>query len=188
MKRVALRGHLVRPYRRVRFYGFGKGSIVHRPEWIYGPQQIEIGEGTVILGHAWMAVERSAWDLPKPVLKLGDGVWARPNCTISAAESVVIEDEVLLGAYASVIDSDHKPGGDRNVLWNPIETSPVRIGRGTWIGDRVAVLRGSDIGRRCIIGANSVVKGAIPDDSVAVGAPARVVGSTDSELALGQLT
>jgi acetyltransferase-like isoleucine patch superfamily enzyme len=45
----------------------------------------------------------------------------------------------------------------------------------------VAVLRGADIGRRCIIGANSVVRGHIPDNSIAVGAPARVVGSTEPE-------
>ena len=40
------------------------------------------------------------------------------------------------------------------------------------------MLRGADIGRCCIIGANSVVRGEIPDYSIAVGAPARVVGST----------
>ena len=37
------------------------------------------------------------------------------------------------------------------------------------------------IGERCIIGANSVVRGRIPDNSIAVGAPARVVGTTEPE-------
>jgi acetyltransferase-like isoleucine patch superfamily enzyme len=64
-------------------------------------------------------------------------------------------------------------------MHNPLETSPIRIGRGTWIAERVAVLRGADIGRCCIIGANSVVKGTIPDYSIAVGSPARVVGRVD---------
>ena len=41
------------------------------------------------------------------------------------------------------------------------------------------MLRGADIGRCCIIGANSVVKGTIPDYSIAVGAPARVVGEVE---------
>jgi acetyltransferase-like isoleucine patch superfamily enzyme len=59
-----------------------------------------------------------------------------------------------------------------------LETSPVRIGEGTWIGDRVAVLRGANIGKQCVIGTNSVVRGTIPDYSIAVGAPAKVVGST----------
>ena len=61
-------------------------------------------------------------------------------------------------------------------MHNPVETAPVRIGRGTWLAERVAVLRGANIGRCCIVGANSVVRGEIPDYSIAVGAPAKVVG------------
>jgi acetyltransferase-like isoleucine patch superfamily enzyme len=182
MKRVALRARFVRPYRRARFHAFGHRSILHRPEWVYGPHQIAIGEGVVILSHAWLAVERSAWDRSAPVLRLGDDVWIRPFCTISAAESILIEDHVVISAFTTIIDSDHTFGADSgNVLWNPLETAPVRIGSGTWIGERVAVLRGSNIGRSCVIGTNSVVRGEIPDHSVAVGAPARVVGSTAEE-------
>jgi acetyltransferase-like isoleucine patch superfamily enzyme len=68
-------------------------------------------------------------------------------------------------------------------MHNPLVSTPVRIGEGTWIGERVAVLRGADIGRCCMIGANSVVRGEIPDYSIAVGAPARVVGSTRDQFA-----
>jgi acetyltransferase-like isoleucine patch superfamily enzyme len=184
MKRVVLRARIARPYRRLRFHAFGRRSILHRPEWVYGPQQIAIGDGVVILSHSWLAVERDAWDRPAPVLRLGDDVWIRPFCTISAAESVLIEDHVVISAFTTVVDSDHtRGGGSENVLWNPLATSPIRIGSGTWIGERVAVLRGSNIGRSCVIGANSVVRGEIPDHSVAVGAPARVVGSTSERLA-----
>ena len=182
MRRVAIRARLTRPYRRLRFHSFGKGSVLHRPEWVYGPRHIAIGDGVVILSHAWLAVERPAWHLPAPVLRLGNDVWIRPFCTISAAESVLIEDHVVISAFTTVIDSDHTQGESVNVLWNPLETSPVRIGRGTWIGERVAVLRGANIGRSCVIGANSVVRGEIPDYSVAVGAPARVVGSTAEQV------
>jgi acetyltransferase-like isoleucine patch superfamily enzyme len=179
MKRVALRGRLMHPYRRLRFHSFGRRSIVHCPEWIYGPHQMAFGDGVLILGHAWLAVEENAWDLPGPVMRLGDNVGVRPFCTISAAESIVIEDNVVLSAFTTVIDSDHTWRGEgESVLQNPLQTSPVRIGQGTWIGERVAVLRGSNIGRSCVIGANSVVNGEIPDYSIAVGAPARVVGST----------
>ena len=81
-----------------------------------------------------------------------------------------------------MIDSDHTfVKGEPSIMRGPLATSPVRIGRGTWIGERVAILRGSDIGERCIIGANSVVRGRIPDHSIAVGAPARVVGTTEPE-------
>ena len=79
----------------------------------------------------------------------------------------------------TIVDSDHTwDAGAPSVLWNPRRAEPIRIGRGTWIGERVAVLRGASIGRFCFVGANSVVRGQLPDYSAAAGVPAKVVGST----------
>jgi len=180
MVRVALRGRFMHPYWRWRFRSFGARSIIHRPNWVYGPGEIEIGDSVVMLHGLWLSAERPTWGREEPAIQIGNGVGIRPYCTISATESVVIEDDVVLSAFTTVIDSDHTWDADAtNVLYNPAVTSPVRIGSGTWVGERVAVLRGADVGRHCIIGANSVVRGTIPDHSVAVGAPARVVGSTE---------
>jgi len=145
--------------------------------WVFGGHQIAIGAHTLVLHKAWLSVETPAWDLPAPVLRIGDRVGIRPFCTVSASESIVIEDDVIIAAYSSVIDSDHTfAEGRPNVMHNPVETAPIRIGRGAWLAERVAVLRGANIGRCCIVGANSVVRGEIPDYSIAVGAPAKVVG------------
>lgn len=182
IKRVALRARFTRPWWRRRFHEFGEGSILHRPDWVFGPHLMTVGRGTMIFHGAWLSVEREAWEAGEPVLRIGSGVGIRPYCTISAAESVVIEDFVVLSAFSTVVDSDHTfVRGEPSVLKGPLVTAPIRIGRGTWIGERVAILRGSDIGSRCVIGANSVVRGRIPDNSIAVGAPARVVGSTEPE-------
>lgn len=179
MHRVALRGRVVRPYWRRRFRSFGPNSVLYRPDWVYGPGQIEIGDSVVMLHGLWLSAERPTWGREEPAIRIGDGVGIRPYCTISATESVIIEDDVVLSSFTTVIDSDHTlDGGHTNVLFNAAVTTPVRIGAGSWVGERVAVLRGADIGRGCVIGANSVVRGAIPDGSVAVGAPARVVGTT----------
>jgi lipopolysaccharide O-acetyltransferase len=180
MRRVVLRSRLTAPWWRRRFHHFGEGAILHRPTWVYGPQQISIGAHSLVLQGTWLSVESQAWDKAAPVLSIGKRVGIRPYCMISAAESIVIEDDVIIAAFSSVIDSDHTYAlGRPNVMHNPLETAPIRIGRGTWIAERVAVLRGADIGRCCIIGANSVVKGKIPDYSIAVGAPARVVGKVE---------
>jgi lipopolysaccharide O-acetyltransferase len=180
MLRVALRARITRPWWQRRFHEFGRKSILHRPDWVYGPHQIAIGDHVLILKSVWLSVERVAWDYPAPVVRIGSGTAIRPYCTISAAESITIEENVVLSAFSTVIDSDHVHAGPGvNVVYNrQLETSPVRIGRGTWIGERVAILRGASVGRYCTIGANSVVRGEIPDYSVAVGAPARVVGTT----------
>jgi lipopolysaccharide O-acetyltransferase len=187
MKRVALRARLQRPYRRRQFHSFGEGSILDRPDWVYGPSRIAIGRGVLIMRSVWLAVERVAWRLQPPVISIGDRVAIRPYCTISASESIRLGDDVVIAGFTSIIDSDHTwRAGRPNVLYNPVDAAPVSIGEGTWVGERVAVLRGSTIGRFCIIGANSVVRGDIPDFSIAVGAPARVVGvTTDAKAAFG---
>ena len=180
MRRAALRARLTRPYWTRRFHSFGENTIVHRPGGVFGAHQIAIGDNTLILGGCYLSVETPAWERLAPVLDIGARVGIRPYCMISASESIVIEDDVIIGAFSSVIDSDHTfAEGRPNVMHNPVATSPIRIGRGTWLAERVAVLRGTTIGRCCIVGANSVVRDDLPDYSIAAGAPARVVGRVE---------
>jgi acetyltransferase-like isoleucine patch superfamily enzyme len=61
-------------------------------------------------------------------------------------------------------------------------TAPISIGDDVFIGFRTIILPGVKIGNRCIIGAGSVVNKNIPDNSVAVGNPCRVVKATDETL------
>lgn len=197
MWRVAVRAKVVHPYWRRRFHSFGAGSIFHDPVWLYGAHKIAIGEGTII-GMGMLSVEFPAWRRPGPAISIGNRVGIRQFSTITAAESVVIEDDVGIGAHSFVSDLEHLPLAQDHAArervsvpssrppLNPamggeLKTVPTRIGRGTLVFERVAVLSGSTIGKYCVIGTNSVVRGDIPDYSVAVGAPARVVGSTRDE-------
>lgn len=168
----------MRPYWRWRFAAFGAGSLMIRPAWLERAELMEIGERVWIGPRVSLEVGGQAAKENRTAISLGDGVILRHNVTISAHESIVIEDDVLIAAWTSIYDLDHTLGPRGNAVWYPHRVAPVRIGRGTWLGERVAVLRGADIGRHCIIGANAVVKGEIPDYSVAAGVPARVVGST----------
>jgi acetyltransferase-like isoleucine patch superfamily enzyme len=51
----------------------------------------------------------------------------------------------------------------------------VSIGAGSWLGHGTIVLPGSTIGRHVVVGAGAVVTGDLPDFTVAVGNPARVI-------------
>lgn len=55
--------------------------------------------------------------------------------------------------------------------------NPISVGDDSFIGARASILGGT-IGKNCIIGACAVVKGNIPDNSIAVGNPARIIGDT----------
>lgn len=51
------------------------------------------------------------------------------------------------------------------------------INDNVFIGANSTILPGTIIGKNCIIGAGSVIKGNIPDGSIVVGNPARVVSN-----------
>ena len=78
--------------------------------------------------------------------------------------------------HGSDHDSPLTPPDDR-----PLTSCPVAIGDRVWIGEGVCVLPGAKIGDGCIIGAHAVVKGEIPANSIAVGAPARVIKTYNFE-------
>lgn len=61
-------------------------------------------------------------------------------------------------------------------------TKPISIGNDVFIGYRTIILPGVKIGNRCVIGAGSIVNRDIPDNSVAVGNPCKVVKSSDELL------
>jgi acetyltransferase-like isoleucine patch superfamily enzyme len=55
----------------------------------------------------------------------------------------------------------------------------VKIGNNVWMGENVTILKGVTIGDNVIIGIGSIVTKDIPSNSIAVGVPAKVIGSYD---------
>lgn len=61
-------------------------------------------------------------------------------------------------------------------------TKPITVGNDVYIGNNVIILPGVTIGNNVVIGAGAVVSKDIPDNSVAVGVPARVIKTADEYL------
>jgi len=55
----------------------------------------------------------------------------------------------------------------------PGQYTKITVGEDTWIGNGAIIA--ANIGKKCVIGAGSVVVKAIPDLAVAAGNPARVI-------------
>jgi acetyltransferase-like isoleucine patch superfamily enzyme len=174
MKRVRLLGRLRSPLWRARFQSFGPGSVVHRPVWISGAGGIAIGRDCILLRPRLIASHPTG---DGAALRIGDRVMMRPSASIIAGKSVTIEADVSIASLSTVSDTAHDVAAGAGAATDG-SPAPVRIGRGTSIAQRVAVLAGSNVGRYCYLEANSVVSGEIPDYSIATGVPARVVGST----------
>ncbi len=58
-------------------------------------------------------------------------------------------------------------------------TKPIIVGNDVYIGNNVIILPGVTVGNNVIIGAGAVVSKDIPDNSVAIGVPARVIKTAD---------
>jgi acetyltransferase-like isoleucine patch superfamily enzyme len=102
---------------------------------------------------------------------MGPGSFLNDGVNICAARSIRIGAHAKIGDMTYIYDTDfHQLSPD-----NPIRVMPVSIGDNVWIGAMSMILPGAVIGDHSVIGAGSIVTGAIPARSLAVGAPARVV-------------
>jgi acetyltransferase-like isoleucine patch superfamily enzyme len=109
-------------------------------------------------------------------LTIGSDVRITHYTMIGAEASISIADRAQVGEHCSIRDHDHDVSAS-SMHGAAVVCSPVSIGADSWIGRGVAILRGSRVGAGAIIGANAVVRSEIPNDSIAVGVPARVIRS-----------
>jgi acetyltransferase-like isoleucine patch superfamily enzyme len=110
-----------------------------------------------------------------PTAWVGRSVYVGVYCCLG---DVTLEDDVLVGSHVSITNGAAQHGTER--LDIPVREQPgswprVTIGTDSWIGDRAVVM--ADVGKHCVVGAGSVVTKPIPDYAIAVGVPARVIGS-----------
>lgn len=112
---------------------------------------------------------------------IGDGVGVS-GCSISAAQSIHIGNNVLIGSGAIISDSDAHPIDPQERLrGGGGKSCPICIGDNVFIGARAIILKGVTIGEGSVIGAGAVVAKDIPPFSIAVGNPAKVIGDSRKE-------
>jgi acetyltransferase-like isoleucine patch superfamily enzyme len=133
------------------------------------------GYGRVILGR-WVHVgDDTRLRAHEGTLRVGDKVVFGRNVTVTTYLDVEIGARTLVADAVYITDFDHRFDDlDVPIKDQGIAKTPVRIGPDCWLGVRVSVLRGTVIGRGCVLAAHAVVRGEIPDYSVASGVPARV--------------
>ena len=90
---------------------------------------------------------------------------------------VVISRETLLLNHDYSIACGFRSIGE-NIEHETFWLKEIRIGNNTFVGANVSILPGTVIGKNCIIGTGAVIKGNIPDNSIVVGNPAKIVGQT----------
>lgn len=127
-------------------------------------------------------IDKYAGEEFTPYLEIGNGVVINRNCHIGCINKIVIGDNVLLGSGILITDHSHgflndKKMDESYIHRKLLSKGPIYIGDNSWIGENACIMPNVSIGKGCIIGANSVVTHNIPDHSVAVGAPAKIIKS-----------
>ena len=108
---------------------------------------------------------------------LGDHVSIGDNVVFYAREQIRVGQDSMIASFSFVTDADHGIEDLVPMRKQPFKAVPAHIGRDVWIGTGCTILKGAVIGEGSVIGANSVVTSEIPPRSVAVGTPARIVGT-----------
>lgn len=157
------------------FAAFGRRSVIQLPVRLSGERQIAIGDDVFVGGGSWLQVLDSC-DTPRAI-EVGSGTSIAGACVISAAQEIRLGANVLLARNVYIADHMHAFEDPESAVLDQGVTriEPIEIGDGAWLGQNVVVSPGVRIGRGAVVGANSVVRDDVPDFSVAVGAPARVV-------------
>lgn len=157
-------------------------GMIKKPLMMYGYYDNRIKK--ILKG---VRISSSAIITKKSNLKLGDNVWVNHYARIDASGGVTIGEGCQIG-YSSMIlsHSSHNAirlNGENYIHMDINERvgyihKPVVVGDYTFIGGGACIMPGVTIGKGCVVGVNSVVTKDIPDYSIVVGIPARIIGST----------
>lgn len=114
-------------------------------------------------------------------IHIGSNFTGNFNLTILDIREVRIGDNVMIGPNTLITTVNHplKPMGRREHLGI---AKPVKIGSDVWIGGNVTILPGVTIGNNVVVGAGAIVTKDIPDNSLALGVPAKVVRQIENDI------
>lgn len=158
--------------------GFVSKNVIIEAPFDYGdyPHRIKIDDNTTILKNARINIYNPICS-DEFLVEIGKGCYIGSSCSILARNKIVIEDNVLLAGNILISSENHgiNPELVLPYMEQQLSGSDVLIGNGSWLGQNVIVLPGVKIGKRCVIGAGSVVTKNVPDFCIAVGNPAKVI-------------
>lgn len=138
-----------------------------------GSGQIVLGDRVYLIGDTMMHSGSGA------SIFIGEETHIQPGVRLHAfVGDIRIGKQVEIAAGCAIYSYNHGMASDRPIMEQELTSKgPVTIGDGAWLGHGVTVLSGVHIGRGAVIAAGAVVNKDIPDNAIAGGVPAKVIGT-----------
>lgn len=172
---------LIFGFTRIKLKSCGKNSLFESEYEVEGAKYISVGKNVRTKPRLHIAAIDEHNGLKfTPRIEIGDDVSINYDVHISAIDRVIIGKGSLLASKIFITDHFHGDSTRDSLIVPPskrllVTKGPVIIGENVWIGESVAIMPGVTIGNNSVVGANSIVTSDIPDFSVAVGSPARII-------------
>lgn len=139
------------------------------------------GRGTIVnnysLSNAFGLFQRTIFYAPGGHITIGEecGISGSTFCSM---DEITIGDRVQVGANCKIMDNDqHSLDSEERYkdIRDNVGKRPVRIGDDCFIGTGCIITKGTTLGKKCVVGAGSVVHGDFPDNCVIAGNPAKII-------------
>ncbi len=177
-----------------RFQSCGKGVLFGRFVDFASPENIVLGDRVVL--NNGVKLDAGSWKESSPAIVLEDDVFigtgteikcgasgaitiqAGANfssfCRVRATCPMTVGKNILVAAYCRLGEVPEQEGSLRQqVPENPEEEKKTVIGNGCWLGVRMSMAEGVNVGNDTIVGAHAVVETDLPSYAIAVGQPAK---------------
>lgn len=142
------------------------------------------GNGKITLGDDVIIGRRNSWVVGFPCstnaeIAIGSNSHIGYQNILAAAKCIRVGRNVRFASNVCIFDNPSHPiePSRRSEPFSLDEAAPVSIGDNVWIGMNCFVMRGVTIGDNSVIAAGSIVTHSIPANSLAAGAPAKVIRS-----------
>ena len=155
----------------------GKNCKIHNNTKIdaLSTDGVRIDEDVVLGERTTIECTGSIRDLGKGI-RIGKNTSFGSDCFFGCAGEVKIGKDVLGGQFIRFHSENHNYSDvNRNIKDQGVNRIGIEVGDNCWIGSGVVFLDGAKVGNGCVIAANAVVRGGIPDNCVIAGVPAKII-------------
>lgn len=111
-------------------------------------------------------------------LVIGKNVGIAANAFIAMRGKITIGDDTIIGPGVSIHAENHNFSNlEIPIRKQGATRKGINIGKDCWIGSKVVILDGVNIGNHAIIAAGAVVTKDVPDYAIVGGMPAKIIKS-----------